>query len=393
MNLLDLLLVLGLLYAAARGYRQGALSQVAAFGGAAAGLVLGAIFAPDLAGALVASASAALALVTFGILLAGVLAGQGIGFALGLRLRTAANEAGAGALDRAGGIIVGMVGLLLTVWLLAGALAQGPSPTVAREIRDSQIVALIDQGMPPPPDLFSRVGAYLDRQGFPQVVSGLGGGPTAPPVDQPTDEVVAAAAASGSPSVVQIQALGCGGISSGTGFVSQAGFVVTNAHVVAGGETVTVRDAEGIHEAVAVHFDPDLDLAVLSAPDTAAPAIAWAGQPAGREVAGATLGYTGGRAELVVRPAAVRGRGTAIGRDIYGRDLVTREVLTLSSAVQRGDSGGPFVTGDGRVAGVVFASAVAERDTSYALPADGVEQAVADAIARNTSVAMGECRF
>jgi S1-C subfamily serine protease len=326
------------------------------------------------------------------LLLTFIFLGQGIGLAFGLRLRAVAETAGAGALDRSAGIAVGFAGLLLTVWLLAAALVHGPSPEIANQLRESRVVAAIDDALPPAPDVFSRMGSYLDQHGFPQVFSGLGG-TTAPPVDPPAEGAVAAAQQAGAPSTVQVIGLGCRGVSSGSGFVTQPGFIVTNAHVIAGATTLQVRDAAGTHEAVAVHFDPDLDLAVVSSPATAAPPIAWTDAPAQRDTHGATLGYPGGQRQLNVSPAAVRARGTAVGRDIYGRGLASREILTLSADVRRGDSGGPFVTGGGLVGGVVFAAAPEERGTGYALTAERVRPDVDAAIAGNQAVDTGACRF
>jgi S1-C subfamily serine protease len=391
-NFLDLILFLLLAFAAARGFRQGALSQVAAFGGAAAGLAIGALLAPELGGALVGSPGSTLALVTLAALLGCIFIGQAIGFAMGIRLRAAAAGAGAAPVDRTAGIAVGLLGLVLVVWLLAAALSQGPSSTVAHQIRESAVVSTINRALPEAPNVFARVGTYLDEQGFPQVFSGIAG-TTAPPVDPPSEGAVAAAQQAGQASTVQIQALGCGGVSSGSGFVTQEGFIVTNAHVVAGSADISVRDASGTHESASIHFDPNLDLAVLSAPAATAPPIPFVATPSDRGIAGATLGYPGGQRTLNVSPAAVRERGEAIGRDIYGRGTARRDVLTLSANVRRGDSGGPFVTSEGQVGGVVFAAAPAEPGTGYALTAERVRGDVEAAIARNQGVGTGSCRF
>jgi S1-C subfamily serine protease len=393
LNLLDLGLLAALLYALFRGYRQGALSQVAAFGGAGVGLVLGAFVAPAIAGLTMGQPGFGLALLTLGVLLVCIFLGQGIGFAFGIRLRRAAIRAGIGAFDRVVGVLVGAAGLVVVVWLMASVLNQGPVPGVASQVQESRVVSLIDDTLPPAPDLFGRVAGYLDQQGFPQVFAGLGEGITAPPVPPTSDVAVQAAAAAGQPSTLQVQATGCGGISSGSGFVTQAGFVVTNAHVVAGGETAIVRDTGGERTAVVIHFDPDLDLAVLSVPGLEAPAIGWVAAPSERETEGATLGFPGGRRDMVVKPATVRSRTEAVGRDIYGRGVAPREILTLSAGVQRGDSGGPFVTSEGLVGGVVFAANAAEPGTGYALTAERVRPDVDAAIARNTATPVGGCRF
>ena len=392
MNIVDLVLLLVLVLAALRGFRQGAMSQVMAFGGAALGLVVGAVVAPRVAPAVVEEPGAALALMTLGLLLLSIALGQAIGVGVGMRLRRAVHVAGAAAVDRTAGIAVGVTGVLLTIWLLGSVLVQGPVPSLAKQVRQSAIVGVVSDAMPAPPDLFGRVGNYLDQHGFPTVFSGLGGA-IAPPVDPPSRGAVAAAQEAGAPSTVQVTGQGCGGVSSGTGFVTEPGFVVTNAHVVAGTRDLRVRDASGEYPARAIFVDSDVDLAVLRAPDLDAPAIRWIGRPAERGDAGATLGFPGGQRQMEVKPAAVRSRSTATGRDIYGRGSVTREVLTLSADVQRGDSGGPFVARSGRVAGVVFAAAAAEPGTGYALTAESVQGPVERAIDENTTVGTGSCRF
>ena len=256
------------------------------------------------------------------------------------------------------------------------------------------IVAAVVDSMPQPPDVFGRVGNYLDQHGFPTVFSGIGGA-TMPPIDAPGRGAVAAAQQAGAPSTVQVVATGCGGISSGSGFVTRRGYVVTNAHVIAGGNEVMVRDRDGEYAAVPIYVDTGVDLAVLRVRDLTAPAIGWVEQESDRGTNGATLGFPGGQRQMQVKPAAVRGRTEeAVGRDIYGRGSVERDVLTISSPVQRGDSGGPFVTSDGRVGGVVFAAAAAEPGTGYALTADSELRAtIADAIQRNAETGTRSCRF
>lgn len=392
-NALDFLLLALLLYAALRGARRGALSQLGTFGGAALGLILGTAFAPRLAGALRPGPGPTLALLTLGFVLLAVVIGQGVGLALGLRIQERLRETPAVVVDRIGGVLAGLVTVLLSVWLLGSMLAQGPIPAVARQIEGSRIVGNLGRALPPAPDVLARAGTYLRESGFPEVFAGLGGGSTAPPVGAPDDVAVAAAQTAGSGSSVQVQAAGCGGISSGSGFVTSTGFVVTNAHVIAGGSELTVRDGAGTHAATAVHFDPGLDLAVVAAPETTAPPIAFAPMPAERGTTGATLGFPGGDPQLVVEAAAVRARGPAIGRDIYGRGLSDREILTLSADVVQGDSGGPFVTSEGLVAGVVFAASSSEPDVGFALTAGSVRDAVAAAVAGNQAVDVGGCRF
>src|SRR5687767_70522 len=96
MNTLDYILLVALGYAALRGFRQGAVSQIAAFGGAMVGLGLGASFAPRIAGAVVSQGpGSTLALATLGLLMTFVFLGQGVGFGVGMKLRAAAAHIGA----------------------------------------------------------------------------------------------------------------------------------------------------------------------------------------------------------------------------------------------------------------------------------------------------------
>ena len=389
----DYLLLVVLVIVCVRGGRLGGLSQVASYGTAAIGLIIGAVVAPDVAALLADGPGPTLALLTLTILLACLLASQSVGIAVGLRLRRAAARAGVGGVDAAAGIAVAAVGLVLAVWLLATPLSRGPSQLLANTLHGSRLVSLIDAALPTPPDVVTRVGTYLDQQGFPEVFSEIRPDVTAPPAPTPKGSAVAAAEAAAVDSVVQVEVSGCDSISFGSGFVTQRGVVVTNAHVVAGGQRVRVRGPEGTRRARVVLFDPRLDLAVLAAPRLRAPALPWIDEPTGRGLTGATLGFPGGRRELTVKPAAVRRRVQAVGRDIYSRDTVTRDVLILADEVKRGDSGGPFVTPEGEVAGVVFAAAVTESNTGYALTADSVRDVVAEGAERTRMAHTGSCRF
>jgi S1-C subfamily serine protease len=393
-NVLDAVLLLLLAYVLFRGWRQGAVSQIAAFGGVVLGLLAGMLVAPLISGLFVDEPGRGLALLTLGVLFMAMLIGQGIGVRIGLRLHGAVHRAGVGTVDRVAGVGVGALGLVLVVWLLSSVLAQGPFPGLAQQVRGSQAVQALDAALPPPLDVAGRISGYLDDQGFPQVFTGPSRGITAPPVPPTASEAVQAAAAAGQPSTVQILGLGCGGtIGAGSGFVTQPGFIVTNAHVIAGFDWLRVRDTVGEHSAVAIHVDPALDIAVLSAPDVQAPVVGWADAAANRGTEGVTLGFPGAQSQMVARPATVRARIEAVGRDIYGEGSVRREILILDISVEQGDSGGPFVTSAGLVGGVVFAGDPGDRASGYALTAEQVRPGIEAAIARNQEVGVGACRF
>jgi hypothetical protein len=74
--------------------------------------------------------------------------------------------------------------------------------------------------------------------------------------------------------------------------------------------------------------------------------------------------------------ARVRERFQANGPDIYGRDTVSRDVYSLFTTVRPGNSGGPLLTPDGEVYGMIFAKSLDDAQTGYALTNDEVRAAI-----------------
>lgn len=374
--------------AAYTGYRRGALLQVLAYGGLGAGLVGGALLAPYVARvAARPEAQAGIALATF---LALGLVGDGIGWLVGSGLRAATHRSRLRTADRAAGSLISVGALLLATWFLALNLVHGPSPALAREIRRSAIVRGLATTLPEPPSLLAQVRRFLNRFGFPEVFAGLPPAPAAP-VEGPARREVRRAAAAADDATVQIVGEACGRIQEGSGFLAAPGYVVTNAHVVAGVDAPEVREPDGTaHPATPVLFDPGLDLAVLRIPGPVGPPLELAPGPAERGDGAAVLGYPEGGG-LSAAPAAVRARLEAVGRDIYGRGRVRREVYELQAAVRPGNSGGPFVDEDGTVLGVVFAASTTDPGIGYALASTEVDPLVDRAEGRTASVPTGPC--
>jgi S1-C subfamily serine protease len=117
-------------------------------------------------------------------------------------------------------------------------------------------------------------------------------------------------------------------------------------------------------------FDPDTDVAVLSVPGLDAPALDFADDATTGDSA-VVSGFPGG-GPLDLEPARVGSRLRANGQDIYGESVVQRDIYSVRSLVRSGNSGGPLLTPDGEVYGVVFARSVTNTGTGYVLTADEV---------------------
>jgi S1-C subfamily serine protease len=295
-----------------------------------------------------------------------------------------------GSADRVLGGFVGAGQALLVVWLIGGLLASGPMRTLATQAQTSLIVRTMSRVLPPPSEFAAELANILNGTGIPELFVGLEPLP-APDVERPTDPVARRIAGSAVASTVRVSAATCQFQSTGTGFAIAADYVVTNAHVVAGGTTIRVQaSGGGLRDATPVLFDPDLDVALLWVPDLGAPALRFAAADPGRGAVGATLGFPHGGG-LVVEPAAVSGAYAAQGRDIYGGGRVSRRILELRAVVDQGDSGGPLVLTDGTVGGVVFAEARTDEAAGYALTPTSVATAVAPAVGRTGDVDTGPC--
>jgi S1-C subfamily serine protease len=92
-----------------------------------------------------------------------------------------------------------------------------------------------------------------------------------------------------------------------------------------------------------------------------------------------------------VRAARIRDRIDAKGPDIYHRGTVHRDVYSLYATVRQGNSGGPLLTPDGRVAGVVFAKSLDDDNTGYALTAAEVRADVTAGVAADRMVDSQGC--
>jgi S1-C subfamily serine protease len=389
LNPFDLAAIAILVFAVIAGIRTGALPQVGGITGAVASLLLLFQLAPWILDVTSSLEPIVRALVVLGAVLGGVVAGEAVGSTVGRAIAEGLGNGVISGLDRAAGGILGAGQAILIVWLAGGLLAASGFPTLGREAANSTAVRLTDRFLPPPTKVVGDIAGVIDESGLPDVFVGLEPVPLEP-VDPPTDPQAARIARAAGGSTARVSTRACDAQVTGTAAVVADGYLVSNAHVVAGASTIRVELPSGTSDASVVLFDPELDVALLHAPDVHEPALRFAASDPRRGALGAALGYAGG-GPLVVLPAAVTGGYRAQGRDIYDKGLVTRDILELRAGVEPGDSGGPLILEDGTIGGLVFAESRTDDSVGYALTPTSVSVRIAPAIGRTGPVDLGAC--
>jgi S1-C subfamily serine protease len=184
----------------------------------------------------------------------------------------------------------------------------------------------------------------------------------------------------------------CGRGQEGSGVVVGPQRVATNAHVVAGvsAPTVQVGGVGPKLSARVVLFDPERDLAVLAVPELTAPALPLAAGDLGHGDDAVVAGFPH-NGPLLATAARVRAVLQATGEDIYGKAGVQRGVYSLYAKVEPGNSGGPLISGDGKLAGIVFAKSLDDSATGYALTISEVKGDIGAGVAADRGVPSGGC--
>jgi S1-C subfamily serine protease len=338
--LVDWLAVAFILMLAFGGLRKGLFVGGLSLVGVVGGLYLGARLAPVLFSGshspyapLVALAGAlilAIALETAGALMGGV-------------LRDALKLTPLRPVDALGGLILGAATAIAVLWIVAAVAFHLPQTSVVRErARQSTLLSKLISTLPPQ-DVMSAL-AGIDP--FPLIV-----GPAAPSQAPDSSVLTLANVQQSERSVVRVKSEACGIGYAGSGWVARNGYVVTAAHVVAGGSKIKVQaQGRSLSSAQVVAFDGTNDLALLYVRGLSAKPLRLASPD--YDDAGAVLGYPGDgpfRAE----PVRVGSTATLFSPD-YAGTVVSRSITSLRGKVRPGDSGGPLVNERGAVELTVF---------------------------------------
>jgi S1-C subfamily serine protease len=387
---LDIAVLAVAFVAAISGWRSGALGSLMSFVGVILGAIAGVMLAPHIVSHISSPRSKLFAALF--LILALVVVGEVAGVVLGRAVRGAIRNRAVRTVDSVIGVAVQLVVVMVAAWLLASPLTSSDQPNLAAATRGSKVLAEVDKYAPEwLKTVPKRMSALLRTSGLPDVLQPFGRTPIQA-VDAPdaslADSLVVANA---KPSVVKIRGVapGCQKVLEGTGFVIAPNRVMSNAHVVAGSDSVTVEAEGQTYDATVVSYDPNEDISILDVPNLPQRPLVFADQPAKSGTDAVVLGYPGG-GEFAATPARVRETIELNGPDIYRTTTVNREVYTIRGTVRQGNSGGPMINRAGQVLGVVFGAAVDDNDTGFVMTANEVSRQLAK-IGNTAKVPTGAC--
>lgn len=374
---IDVLLALAVVAAFISGWRQGALSAVLSAVGVVAGLVIGLALAPFALELSDSQTVRIVLLVALVVLFVGL--GNLVGVTVGGNLRGRVRSRGRRVLDSVLGATFQSVAVAAVLWFISIPLAASVPGEIGDGIRSSRVFGTINAAAPEEASkLPARFAALLDESGLPPLVSPFspGGAQVAAPDGSVVEPEVVEKLR---PSVVHVMgdAETCRRRLMGTGFVIEDGYVLTNAHVVAGTERVALDTVVGVKPAQVVLFDPDTDIAVLRAEELGLPELRWSESELAVSDSAVVMGYPKS-GPFEAAPVRIRGKLEIAGPDIYTTGRVEREAYTIRGNIRQGNSGGPLLTPSGEVAGMIFGASLDTSETGYALTAHQVQQRVGD---------------
>ena len=172
------------------------------------------------------------------------------------------------------------------------------------------------------------------------------------------------------------------GTSAGTGMIiSSDGYVLTNAHVVAGATQIRVDIPDhGTHSATAVGADEDRDVAVLKVDGVTGLPTVVLGSTKSMQV-GDPVVAVGNALALTGSPTVTTGIVSALDRTISSEGGAMRHLVQTDAAINPGNSGGPLVDSGGRVVGMNTAVAGNAQNIGFAVSIDEIKPYLTNIVA------------
>ena len=388
LTVLDIVLILALLSYLIYGLRNGFLVTAGGLAGFAAGAIA-AFFAVPLVSTFVEDSGWRLtAIIAAAVVLMAL--GHGLGTMVGRQLRGVVRIRPLRAVDRLVGGALNLVVSALVMSMLAFSVSSLGVPVVSQQLAESKVIHFID-GLTPTPvkATMAQLRSTVIGNGIPTLIEGLDQGQA---VQVPNTSTNTPALNKAAQSVLRIAgtAYECGQNQTGSGFVVSQDRVVTNAHVVAGvSQPVVEMPDGGAMPGRVVYFDTKRDLAVLAVDSLPSRPL-----PLSRDLPGgsqaAFAGYPHG-GPFQSKPATVQDIATVLVPDIYGNNPSPEDIYRLAGDVQPGNSGGPLLTTDGQVAGVIFAKATSDAEVGFAITMSDLDPVAEQAPALSTPVSSGQC--
>lgn len=391
MNALDVILIVCAVVYAVTGYQQGFLVGSCATIGLAAGGLAGVRLSPWLLTWLADGFRVSVAALVIVLLLAFV--GQAVGAVIGQKIRRRVVWRPARIVDALTGAALSVAAMLVIAWVLGVAASGAPLNRVNAEVRGSTVLGAVDDVMPDASSrLLSAFDAVVGSSDFPRYLQPFEFEQIKAVRPPPGRAASTAGVQRARHSVVKIlgDAQSCGRTLEGSGFVYAPHRVMTNAHVVAGVTHPLVRLDDTDHTATVVYYDPDTDIAVLAVPDLRAAPLSFATSTVASGTPAAVLGYPED-GPFDAESARIRSSQQLNSPDIYGNGAVVRQTYAIYSQVREGNSGGPLVSLNGRVLGVVFAASLVDSHTAYTLTSAQVSSAAEAGIMSRRQVDTGGC--
>ncbi|GAA1699365.1 acid resistance serine protease MarP [Fodinicola feengrottensis] len=391
-SVVDIVLVVVVILFAINGYRQGFVVGLLSFVGFIGGALLGLQLAPLIAERIEDPLWRLVVALVIVFLVAS--AGQALAVILGSAVRDRLKNRGARTVDSLGGSGLSIIAVLLVGWMVAVPLARAPFPALSYQVNHSAIIPAINRVVPTPVQrLYASFASTIDTGDFPDIFDPLT--PTkVPSVAAPNSALAnSAVVRAAHPSILKVigDAPSCSRRLEGSSFVISPHHVLTNAHVVAGVTEdlhIVMNDGTTL-PATVVLYNPEHDVAILDVPGLNAPVLSF-DSSANNDADAIVLGYPGD-GPYTATPARIRDTRELIGPDIYKQQTVHREIFSLRTQVHSGNSGGPLLSTDGQVYGVVFAASLDDADTGYALTAKEVAPDVSAGRNLSNPVSTGTC--
>lgn len=393
--IVDIIIVLIVGVAGCFGWRFGGIRTFIGYGGLIGGIFVSAFIYTRLA--FLAEQSWLRGWILVVVSLAVMLLSGDAGFVFGNKLQQHVSHKALVKLrlHRAIGVGFGAFGAIVVVWLLSIVPGRiGPS-AVRAQIGQSVILSSINR-LVPAPDILQTAAHMAVPFSSPAVF--VGTEPIFTTTEAQSDDAEQAynrldsAVAQALPSVIKVNSWGCGSTTVGSGFLAAKHYIVTNAHVVAGADRISVTDARGgVVSAYTVSFDPKVDLAILyTASSLSANPLKRATTIAKSGSVAAILGYPSG-GSLVASDAPILQDMQASGTDIYGKDAFTRHIYAVRATSVPGNSGGPLLNANGEVIGVVFGHSNTQNRTSYAIAMDQIANTITSTLQATQKISTGQC--